>query len=138
MVKINGKQLAKLHVLISKLGFADDKEYKRNLVKQYTNGREESTKDLWGLEAFQLISDLEKQVRQLPEEQSKDRMRKLMIYYARQMGWERDGRADMDRIERWCLHNGMFKKGLMDHEHAELTKLVSQFEIVYQSHLTRI
>lgn len=59
-----------------------------------------------------------------------DLMRKKIISMARTMRWYVAGteKADIDRIDNWCIKYGQFHKRLNDHTHDELTKLVTQFQ----------
>lgn len=73
------------------------------------------------------------------DQESADRMRKKIIYYAHLMKWEvAGGKVNMDKINNWCKSRGMFKKALMLHTVTELTQLVSQFEKVYKSFLKEV
>lgn len=59
-----------------------------------------------------------------------DLMRKKIISMAKTMRWLVEGteKADMARIDAWCIKYGKFHKALNNHSHKELTELVSQFQ----------
>jgi len=75
---------------------------------------------------------------------SKNQMRRKMISIAYQMAWTKVDlkkakvSADMDRIDQWCMTKGMYKCALNDHTYKELTQLVTQFEKVLKSYLTKL
>lgn len=133
---MNTQQNKQLHALLAQTGL---KAHKESLVLGYTNGRSESSRDLTAQEADALIRYLSAQAK--PED-ADDKMRKKMIHYARQMGWEievpRGRKADIERLNNWCIHYGQYHKPLMEHDTAELTRLLSQFDAVYKSFLRGI
>lgn len=60
-----------------------------------------------------------------------DRQRKLIISHAYKLGWVTPaGKADMERIDRWCCQYGRFAQPLMVHNIEELAKLAAQFRKV--------
>jgi hypothetical protein len=55
------------------------------------------------------------------------------------MKWELPGgKADMARINAWCMKYGQYKKELNKHNEKELAHLVTQFESAYKSFLKGI
>ena len=139
--KVNNGQIAKIHVLLAQIGMAKDKEYKRNLVQQYSLGRAESTTKLTWKEACDMIADLERSSgsQKTPDELRADRKRKLILHYAHQMGWELEGKKiDMQRVNDWCVKYGYLHKELNDYTLAELSKLVWQVETAYKYYLKGI
>ncbi len=56
-----------------------------------------------------------------------DAQRKKMLSIARQMGWVRDGRTDVSRVNDWCLSQ-KYKKGLNELTMVELNTLLYIFE----------
>lgn len=144
MQKITPKQNRRLHQLLTETG---QMEYKKDLVKGYSSIKSESSKDLLPNEADALIRHLESYKTSLKPAKptfktgspEADRMRKKIIHYAHNMGWERDGgKADMKRIDDWCLKFGRYHKALNDHNETELAHLVTQFEAVYTTFLKSI
>lgn len=103
----------------------------------FTSGRSGSSKDLTSDEANALIRHL----KQLdPEEVAAEKMRRKIISMAHEMGWRLPGttRADMQRIDSWCVKYGYLHKKLNQYLPAELPALVTQFEAVYKSFLKGI
>lgn len=132
-------QIKIIHTLLSKIGKANDKEYKIGMVKTFSNDRETSTKKLFYKEANELIEALQKLVGASPEEISNDVMRKKILHLAHKMEWTLDnGKVDFKAVNTWCINKGKYHKPLNDHNHVELTNLVTQFLNVYKSHLKAI
>lgn len=133
--------MKRLHAELNKLPLRGDdlKEYKAELVRQYTNGRETSTTMLYATEADKMIRDLQRIAPPNPEALIADKKRKLIIHYARQMGWEtEDGKADMERIDAWARNYGHGHKGLNEYTLTELSRLVWQMERVYKQFLAKV
>ena len=103
---VNKGQIAKIHVLLAQIpGLGDKAErnaYKCQLVREFTNGRAESTTQLTWKEAKDMIAALERIVsapvavkQTKPKEAaskkyvnpSEDIRRKKIIHYAHLMGW---------------------------------------------------
>jgi hypothetical protein len=142
MKAITLPQITKIHALLGQMGMGKDKEFKRELIRQYSDGRTDSTAQLDAMEAFKLISDLQKKVRLTPEEMRSDVMRKKIISMAREMGHVKieDGRAkaDMQHIDEWCKKYGYLHKGLNKYSYEELPRLVSQYEQVYNDFISKV
>ena len=143
--KVNNGQIAKIHVLLAKLGLG--KEVKAQMVQQYTDGRETSTTKLSWKEAADLIKDLDGQLSEADpkriDDLKADRKKKLILHYAHQMQWQiteegKKPKIDMKRVNDWSVKYGMYHKPLNDHTVGELSKLVAQFEKVYKSYLNSI
>jgi hypothetical protein len=118
----------KLMALLTKAGLQGRRHA---IVWDYSSCRTESSKELTDQETNRLIRDLEKGFKELDR---CDVMRKKIISQAHEMGWELTGhKADMARIEAWCIKSGYLHKGLNKYTYAELPGLVSQFDSVYQS-----
>lgn len=131
---INNNQLSCIHALISKLRL---KERKEEMVLGFTSGRSGSSKDLTSEEANAMIRHL----KQLdPEEVKAEKMRRKIISMAHEMGWKVAGntRADMQRIDAWCVKFGYKHKKLNQYLPNEMPALVTQFEAVYKSFLKGI
>lgn len=115
-----------LHSLLSRTGLM---QMKAELVYGYSGNRTSSSKELTMMEAAALISYL----KGLPNEQAQCQlMRRKIIAKAHKMRWEKNGKADMQRIENWCLQYGGFKKRLNDHTYNELVQLVTRFDNMYR------
>lgn len=134
---MNTQQVIRLHGLMAKLGFKGDAmtEYKRDLVKVYSDGRAESCKELDAIESAKLLHDLQALANQTPWAVAADRMRKKILYMAHGMNWEVEGsqKVDMARVNAWC--NKYAGKPLDAFKYEELPAVVSQFEMVYKSYL---
>lgn len=139
MAGVQNWQISRIHGLLTKIGMKDDKQYKANLVKQYTNNRATSTTALSYQEATAMIKDLERMAPQTQEEIASDVMRKKMLAIAYEMGIVTDkGKADVGRVDNWCKTHGYLHKGLNEYSYEELPKLVTQYEQVYKSYLNNI
>ena len=111
----------------------NDTDERHALIDTYTGGRTHSTKELNDNEALDLIHDLGTTMGS-----KSDRMRKKIIGIFRSMGVERDGKADMVKIDDWCVQYGYLHKGLNDYRAKELPKLIAQVERVYESWLKKV
>lgn len=76
----------------------------------------------------------------LGEKDPKDLMRKKIISMAHTMRWNVKGteRADIKRINDWCIKYGQFHKPLNTHTNNELAALTTQFQSVMESYLENI
>lgn len=129
---IKTQYIRRVHAALAAKGMMDDK---MDLVKQFTNGRATSTKDMRVGELHSLIDHLNG--KESPSAAG-DKMRKHIISMAHQMGWELpNGRADMPRIDAWCVKYGKYHRPLNEHNNAELQEIVTQFNIAYQQHIHR-
>lgn len=144
MILVGKDKIKTIHALLAKIGMANDKDYKRELIQTYTNGREESTTRLSVNEAGLLISDLQALVGMTPEQIQADRKRKRILHHAHEMLWEIDDPAggrpkvDMDRVNAWCIKSGYLHKPLNDYTLAELSKLAWQMQKVYEDFLKAV
>lgn len=130
-----------LHALLAQTGLTANKA---NLICGITNGRTESSKELNNFEANELIGYLRTQLtaRRLnvnSNDERANRMRKKIISLAWQMNWVNDsGACDIPRINNWCIKYGYLHKPFNDYIYAELPKLLTQFENLYNSYLKAI
>lgn len=130
------KNMRAFHATLNQLGLMDDKRY---LIERMTNGRTNSARELTDQELCDMVAHLNsKQPYNEPYKLPGDKMRKAIISMAHEMGWRLAGKADMQRINNWCVAKGKYHKKLNDHNMQELTELVSQFQIVYQKHLKTV
>ncbi|WP_400192796.1 hypothetical protein [Hymenobacter sp. B81] len=133
-------QNKRLHQLINQLGLKDEKEA---LVREFSGIGATSSKQLLTQEAMRLIKHLEDCAANPEASQERamraDKMRNKILSLAHEMRWELDGgRVDMKRVNEWCQARGFGKKDLNQYTYDELTKLVSQFKIVYTKYLTEL
>ena len=132
---INKGQITAIHV--AKTTIKLDEETYRGLIMQYTNGRSSSSKDMYWHEAKQLLDKLTGN-----NSEACIRQRRKLIGMAHTMGWEianvadpMKPKADMNRINNWCVKFGLGHKPLNDYNEKELPKLLTQFEAVLKSHI---
>ncbi len=113
---------------------------------QFSNNRTNRTSQLGVLECDALIRHLATGLGQRvaaptsEQEDESDRMRRKILSLAHEMRWELPGtsKVDMARVNAWCQGFGFKKFHLNQYSHAELTKLVSQFKIVYSKYLKEL
>ncbi|ASZ11079.1 hypothetical protein KTO58_19845 [Chitinophaga pendula] len=99
------------------------------IVLGFCKGRDSSCTMLYMEEARLLIRHLKSRD---PEEKKAEVMRRKIISMAHEMGWELPGgKADMRRIDGWCLQQMGLGKKLNQFNYNELPKLVSIFQKVY-------
>jgi hypothetical protein len=126
-----------------------------DLVRHYSNGRTASSKELTSQEAQALISHLNDFLQpskpsvptnyeQRVDAEVCNNMRRKIISYFRQMGYQKFDpvqnkmKADMDRINEYILKVGFLKKELNSYNRNDLTKLVTQIELIYNKHLKNV
>jgi hypothetical protein len=131
MNTVTKQQLTAIHTLLHKCG---KMAYKIDLVHEFTNGRESSTRGLTHDEAKRMITYL-KDGMEKHERDKADRMRKKIISHLRQCGYTIGPRADMAKIYAWVEKYGYLKKTLNQYSAAELPKLVSQAQQYLKSTL---
>jgi hypothetical protein len=122
--------------LVKALNSANQFGRRHDYAYRASNGRTESTKALTENEAKIILAELEQK---FPVRDGADVMRKKIISFAHQMFWELPGgKADMKRINNWCVEKGPYQKKLNDHTVKELTILVSVFKKIYKDFMDRI
>jgi len=122
--------------LIKALNDANQYGRRHDYAYRASNGRTESTKELTEREAQIVVAELDKNYGTRDEA---DVMRKKIISFAHQMYWELPGgKADMKRINEWCVNKGPYKKKLNDHTTKELAVLVSVFEKIYKEFINKL
>lgn len=162
MQLVQTEQIKRIHTLLARLGRANDKEFKKDLVNTFSNLRVDSTKGLYYGEAKEMIDRLQMTVNQsqTPEQLICNQKRRRIIHFAHLMNWYKNGSTaqllngsiigvprqaqddsmvvDMQRIDDWCVKYGQFHKALDDHDSAELSKIIVQFEKVYKDWLKAV
>lgn len=103
------------------------------MVHGFSAGRCTSTKELTDAEATLMLRHLQAHDPQRP---AIEKMKGKLFYYCHEMGWTKINDAgkkvvDMQRLDNWCRQYSYLKKKLDWYRYAELPKLVSQFEQVY-------
>lgn len=140
MNPVTTKQIIAINTLLHKQGLY---KHKCEIVGGVTNGRTESTKELFFEEAQALINDLN---RTQKDARQNSRVHRKLFAMCHEMGWitevtEADEtgvikkRKDYSKAHAWVLKYGSLKKELDKYTPAELPKLVSQLEKVYFDYL---
>jgi len=138
-MQIEKEQIKQIHTILARMGKANEKSFKMELVQDYTNKRETSTTGLTYEEATAMIADLNRLAGLTPDQIKANAKRWRILAYAHQMGWEvTGGKVDIARVDGWCIEYGYLHKALNDYSLVELSKLVWQMEMVYKSYLTSI
>lgn len=128
MAKINSGQLSKLHVLLHRLGWMDDK---KTIISQITNGRTESSREL----TFEEGRDL---LRQLSEYDPAERMKSLIfsLAYRANIIYGSSGidkKINAAKLNLFLKERGSVKKELNAMSYPELIKTHKQFEAIVKS-----
>lgn len=127
-MKRTAQQNKILHSLLAKLGIS--KEDKESLISKHTNGRTSTSTELFQHECENLMTELKSLVRGVDRDAC-DKKRKKLISLAYGIGWTNEqGKADMPRINKWCVKYGWKHKELNKYSSSELNTLLSQFERV--------
>jgi hypothetical protein len=130
---ITPSQLKIIHTLFNKIGNAP---HKKDIIAGFTNGRSESSKDLY----FDEATDLIKYLKNFDNEAiSAERMRRNIISMAHELNWKLPdtGKIDMKRVNGWCEKFGYQHKPLNNYTYEELPKLVTQFKNGPYSHFIK-
>ncbi len=122
---ITPQQLTKIHVLLNQFGLIADKP---EIIKEFTNGRETSSKKLTFDEAKGLLA-------YLSQADPLDRMRRKVFALAYDAGliWgdtKEDKQMNIAKLNKFLLEKGTVKKELNKMNHQELSKVVSQFTMI--------
>lgn len=135
MKKATAKQIQKFHALLNELNLM---EHKKDIVSEFTKGKQTSTKEMTMEQMIQAIEHLEanknaKTVSTKPKRDSSlDRQRKKIIGFCREMGMEVEVRgetvADMSSIYKFIVKVGYLKKDLNDYTAQEMPILVTVIE----------
>jgi hypothetical protein len=88
------------------------------------------------------VSNLRQLSKQSVTNEQKEKMqvmRRKIIHKAHLMGWKLpSGKADMERIDNWCLKYSSYHIRLNDHTFEQLPSLVSQMDKAYKTYLKGI
>jgi hypothetical protein len=128
MKTINKEQLKKLHVLLGRLDWMDDK---KNIVEQITGGRTQSSRELTFDEAKYLLQ-------QLSEYDPAERMKSLIFSLAYRAGIiygssEVDKKLNTAKLNMFLKERGAVKKELHQMTYPDLVKTHRQFEAVVKN-----
>lgn len=138
------KQIMKFHALLNELGLM---EHKKDLVSEFSQGQQTSSKQLT-MEQMQLAIEhldamkMQSVATKPKRDTSLDRQRKKIIGFCREMRMEteRKGKtvADMPKIYEFIRTKGYLKKDLNDYNASEMPKLVSQIGKIKESVMDKI
>lgn len=130
---ITPNQLKMVHTLFSKKGISDKSE-KAELIKQASDGRTESSRELNAHEAGTLINMLSQGAKATPSKG--DKMRGKILSMAHEMRWELpNGKVDMARLDAWCIKYGAEHLPFNAYPENKLALLVTAFERVYKGYI---
>lgn len=124
---------------LKKQGFEGDRS---ELVSQYTNDQKSKLSDLTSWEYQEFLKWLNRTflsnqnnapVKPFIDNPVENNQRRKIIALFAQMGYVKDGKADMYRINGWCMSHGHLKTMINDYHGSDLTKLVFQAERVYKT-----
>ena len=123
-------QIKYVRGLLARHGLTDQKE---EIVMEYTDGRTSSLSAMTYRETKALIAALEGGTK------PRDAQVNKILSMAHEMGWElQNGKADLQRIDRWCIKYTDQHKPLSEIEDKDLPKVVTIFQKVYMSFLKGI
>lgn len=137
-------QISLARTLLTKTGNSKQKE---DIVEGFTNGRTKHISEMYPAEFSALVLHLQALAPKTKKDISAEKMRRRIISMAHEMGWHavKDGRyilnadgkpkADMKRIDAWCVKYGHGAKKLNKYTYDELPTLVTQFEKAHSSYL---
>lgn len=130
-------QFFALYQQLRNIGMPSERD---EIVFQFTSGRTTSLKDLSPQEYKELVHWMSQlyESKHVKYKEIEDRQRKKVIALFCQMGYTKGDKPDMERINTWCATYGPIKRYLNYHSGANLTKLVTQAEKVYNSFIERL
>lgn len=102
------------------------KDAKAALIFSFSDGRTETTPELYFEEAHALIKWLKEELK-LPDT-PKDRMARAILSLAHEMNWRIKGKVDINRVNTWCIKYGYLHKKFNDYDETELPTLLTQFQ----------
>lgn len=128
-------KIRKLHLLLNRLNM-NTTEDKEMFAFQFSNERTLKTSELMDKEYDQLINRLQSLFLQ---QDACNAMRRKIISRAHEMSWtvvvDDKIKADMNRINDWCIKYGYLHKDFNKYTEKELPCLVTQFDNVFISYL---
>jgi hypothetical protein len=143
----NSDQLKKIHAALHRRGLL---HHKREMVGGYTNGRTESSKEMYQEEAQHMLDMLNEDLQN--NQQEKDKRQKMVnhiIAMAHEMGWIKEvmvvsaesgipaKKKDYSSLHAWVEKYGYLKKSLNKYTYKELPILVTAFQGVYSDWLKK-
>jgi len=138
------KNLKAFFAIHKKLKEQGDERNRYEVVFDFTNGRKQSLSELSDHEFRELCQHMSRLVTAVrPEAQGSEferanKMRRKLIAILTKVGYTKDNKADMERINNWCETHGYLHKSINDYEYKELPKLIAQAENMYWKFLKKI
>lgn len=115
-----------------------DEESKAAMCLSVSNGDTASLRELTDAQAITIIRQLNGQPDTPPPPGKAQAMRRKIIALCHEMGWKNtDGTINMTRVNAYCTQRGYLKKPLNDYTTRELPKLVTQFENLHKSFISK-
>lgn len=135
---ISANTIKRVIAVLNSLGLL---ETRADYIQQFTDGRTGSTKEMYEHEADAMIAALNgqpakayKQTRPVANDDKANNQRRRIIAMAHELGWTYSvggqAKADMKRIDDWCVKFSYLKKPMNEYTLTELPKLVSQFQLM--------
>ena len=123
-----------------KLNLAGSKTDRAELIHTFTDGKKTSLKDLTEYEYKEFINHLNLLLQHALKtvNDSETRQRRKIIALFCNMGYTQGDKSDMVAINLWCEKYGHLKVKLNGYHGADLAKLVTQAEGVYQTFISNI
>lgn len=114
-----------------------------DIISDFTNGSKNSLTDLTPVEYRNLLQWIKTtfKVTETADWQNtpENKMRRKIIGYFKSMHYTTtDGKADMNRINDWCVKYSLTHKRLNENDRAELVKIVGQVDRVYKSFIQSV
>lgn len=144
MQPVTKQQIIAINTAISKKGLSD---LKKSMINNATNGRTESSKELYFDEAHSLLQFLNAD--QDNKQASIDKMIRKLFAMSHEMGWitkkpvigvggKIEMKKDYTNLYEWVKKYGYLKKPLREYTQEELPKLLAVFENgPYKHHLSK-
>ena len=116
---------------------------REDLIAQFTDNRKSSLSDLTAFEYKEFLNWLKTAFKPKPKADWQDtpenRMRRKIISLFMHMRYTLpNGKADMDKINDWCIKYSLTHKPLNDNNATDLTRIVTQAQFVYKSFLKNL
>lgn len=112
---------------------------RNEMIAEFTEGRTESLRDLTPGEYREFTNQLSQLLN--GDEARSDKMntmRRKVIAILCQCGFTKDGKADMKRIQEWCITHGHAHRELNRYDVIDLQKLITQSERMLISNIERL
>lgn len=114
-------------------------KYERaELIKDFTQGRTSSLRELGASEYVDLLMSMNQMVVKGANAEANNMRRKVIACLAKAGYTSAPKAADMERINNWCKSHGYLHKRLNEYSIGELPKLVTQAELVYAKFLEEL